>query len=318
MLKQILILTMSFLILSLNPAIAQRKGKAPIGHDRLEQLKADLELTDEQVAELKQGMEELREVSKKMDRSEMDREKMKALREESNKKREALFESVLNTEQLEKMKQLHEKRKEEKSAKIKEMKQEKKRFMQETVKPYLTEQRANLDSKMSKSDVKKVNSIREIAKEMKQSFKEERKAEKGELDKSKGDRKGKHFHRHGKGHHGAKTKFIENFMKEKPGEFEALQSIATKYANQIDAIMEEMKAQKKVWKEERKAERKEDMKGKGKPKHGKKGHGKKADKQERPLPEGFEGTSEDLKRIGFLLMPTEIEEKKRKGKKRQK
>ena len=86
-------------------AQAPRGGRAPMSvDDRVDRLKKELVLTDEQADKVKAIMKEGMEQFKNRDRKEMSREDMRAYREEENKK----IEEVLTDEQKAAYKKMQE------------------------------------------------------------------------------------------------------------------------------------------------------------------------------------------------------------------
>ena len=219
------------------------RGGKRMGMD-LERLKTQLELTDDQEAQLmaiekkyEAKMQALLEVDMQDEEEAMDA--MHALR----KAKRAEVKEVFTEEQLATLKANKEAHKE----KMKEMREarkvareEMKAYQKENIKPVMLEQRAKLDTKISEEDQATIATLRV---EMKQ-----RKArmEKKMDDFMKGEKadktaRGKRGKGKGKGAH----KNSEHR--------ETIKALVEKYQNDIQSLLAEIEPQQKVWKAEMKA-----------------------------------------------------------------
>ncbi len=157
------------------PLTAQGPHHGPPGGEaRLDQLKTELNLSDEQVAQLKALKE-----AHKAERMELrqsgerpDPETMHMKREEHRKQ----MEQILTPEQMEQLKQLRKEKRQEHRA-------TKKAIMQEA-RPILAEQRAKFETMLSADHKAQINELRAEMKALRPEMKEmrmERKAREGEL-----------------------------------------------------------------------------------------------------------------------------------------
>jgi Spy/CpxP family protein refolding chaperone len=288
------------------------------GKQHIEKMKEHLELTDEQVAQFEKMDKSLRAEMmgiKKSDNLSMDEKHAKM--EELHAKKKGMMDQILTSEQKTKMEAHHAERKEkheEHKGKMKERHAKRKAFMQEKVLPFMMGKRAELDKDIKKKERKQIAKLRAVAMTAKEEMKKQH--EEMKTKREKGD-KPPHFGKKGKGHHhrkGIEKMFMMKMMKEHEAEFKQAEALAEKYADEIDAIMADAKIQMDKWK----SEMKEDHKGKeghergGKPHHrkgGKKG-GESCDKSDKKAqtPEERKEMRKKMKRIGFLLMPTKMEE----------
>ncbi len=329
--KKIITILFAVLLIAGN-TFAQRQGEhhhKPPHHKMLSQL----DLTDEQKAELETKIKALREEMKSQKGTDMSHEEKMEFRHQMVQRQKAIIESVLTEEQLAKaeaMKAEREGKREEHMAKRKEMKEkmkpmfeEMKAYKEANVEPFILEKRLQLEREMKRKDRKEVDKLRESLLEIKSKMKdkfEERKEKHAEMKKGKG----KEWHGKGrKGHHG-KGKGMHMVMKkwseENPEQFEKAVELSEKYAEEIDAQMNAIKEMKPEWDKEMgeiksKYINEEDFENDFKGKHGKKHHkGKKGCKDgETCEKKGKDGASKEemkekwmqMKRIGFLLKPTE-------------
>ncbi len=257
----------------------------------------------------------------------------KVLTEEQNAKFEQMMqERMLKKDEMAKERiEMHKKRMEDK----KPMHDELKAYHQKNIAPFMAAKRAALDKIMKKKDRKKADELREKAQEMKEEMKEkhiERREqfEKGNFDKKPHDKmKGPHHGHHKKG---KDMRFMKQMMMKYEEEYKEALEVSNKYAKDIDKLMAEIGTQKEKWGEDMKAikekyisqeemeEHKERMKAKkgacckegqkpGCCKGGAKSGCSKENAGACKKGEGAEKKSdmkENLKRIGFLLMPSKV------------
>lgn len=299
------------------------------GKHHMEKMKSDLDLSDEQVKQMEEMSESLRGEMMKIKKSDLSMEEKHAKMKELGDKKKEWMGNILTAEQRTKMEKMHNEKKEmhkKRKAKMKEKHMEMKQFMTEKVKPLMTEKRAELDQQMKKKDRKKIDELRAIAKEVKNDIraKHEEMKKKFENEDKSSHMKGKkekhgmhHRHRGPKGQH--KMEMMK-FMKEYEAEFKQAETYASKYAAEIDQLMEAAGEQMKEWKMEMKEERKNFKKEKqgkagkdcckeqaeGCCTNGAKNHDKSARKSE--MTDEKMEERRNLKRIGFLLMPSKMDD----------
>lgn len=328
--KKYLLLSMICLMAISTSLQAQRPshhgGKHHGGKHHIEKMKEHLDLTDEQVTQMEEMDKSLRAEMMEIKKSEdLSIDEKHAKMKELGEKKRGMMEQILTSEQKTKMEAHHAERKakhKERKGEMKERHAEKKAFMQEKVMPFMIEKRAELDKEIKKKDRKQINKLRAIAMTAKEEMKQQHEERKAQRGKSEEGAKPPHAGKRGKGHHhhrkGKERMFMMKMMKEHEAEFKQAEALAEKYADEIDAIMEDAKVQLDEWKAEMKSEHKgkegHGQKREGKPHHRKgkdcKKGGESCDKSSRKgqAPEDRKEMMKKMKRIGFLLMPTEMEE----------
>lgn len=315
--KKYLLLSM-ICLMAISVSLQAQRPPHKGGKHHIEKMKEELGLTDEQVTQFEDMSKSLRaemmEIKKSEDLS-MDEKhtKMKELGE----KKKGMMAEILTPEQMAKMEAHHAEKKEmhkEKKEQMKEMRAKKKAFMEEKVMPFMIEKRVELDKDIKKKDRKQIDKLRVMAMAVKEEMREKHEEMKTKFEQGE---KPPHFGKKGKGHHrkgGKDRMFMMKMMKDHEAEFKQAEALAEKYADEIDAIMEEAKVQMDEWKTEMKSEMKEGKERDGK-KHHRKGkdckkEGESCDKSAKKgqAREDRKEKMKQMKRIGFLLMPTKIED----------
>ena len=253
---------------------AQRPQKGKM----LEFIKENLDLSSQQTAQLEAIQAETIEKMKELKGTEQSTEKRTSRRDIYEAQRDK-FIAVLTPEQQAKLKELRSEKREDHKAfreankgKFKEMHEDRKAYYKENIEPSLIKQRIKLDAQMSPEDVAYVNKFRAKIKE--------RKEEEGHL---KGDRD----------------------KEERKEKFEAMKSIADKYANEIDALQAEIQPMIDEWENDMQEMKEEHKEGIEYPECMTKKEGKKMRKHV------YDKGHKDInhKRVRFLLMPTKTTRK---------
>ncbi len=300
-----------------------QRGQRPGKEQHRAHLKKELNLTDEQDQKIHEMHESLMKEMMALKSEDLSRDEIHERMDAIRLKKEQLLSEILSDEQLEKLESMpkpphHHHRGMKGKGMNPEMREKRKAFMMETVKPYIRDKRLELDEEIKKKDRRQIDQLREKAKEtkdeMKAAFMEKMKEfKKNHADdhpfKDRGMKRGK------RGGHKGEMKLMRMLEDKYPEEFKKLQTLSEKYATEIDAKMDEIKEQKKAWKAEMKSEF-----GKRHPPHHAK-DGKSCDKDsskscDKPCKKGPKGekhafSEEDkekfkmYKRMGFLLMPTD-------------
>ena len=221
-------------------ASAQHKGEA-----RMEKMQTELNLSDQQVADLKAIHEEYRELKKTMRSSENpDQQRMQKMRQ----KKEAAILEVLNEEQV----VLYKAKKEQQKGKMKKHSKEKKALKTELkaynaqeVKPVLLQKRMEFDAKLSEDDKAEIAALR-------QAFKSLKKGSNGHGHKgAKGDRsqslqKDKKPMAHRKTG-GKKQGGLKKAMAENPELEQRTMALVNKYAKDLKKIEKKLAPLQEQW-----------------------------------------------------------------------
>ena len=242
--KKIIISSLVIILtLSIHQLLAQRPPSGKIDH-----LKTELELSDDQVAQLEKIFEAKHEemMALKNDESKTRDEKheaMKSFREKTKKE----IESILTEEQLAKFQEIkkehhgHRGKKmgfhgKFKDGKGKELHEKIKAYKEENIKPVMLEQRAKLEPKISEADKQVIAEFRTEFEKMKA----ERKAKFKEMEKDRKNGKGKDW------------KKMHKNRNEKVGEekFEKMKNLVEKYKDEIEPLFAEVADQQEKWKKD--------------------------------------------------------------------
>ncbi len=320
----------------------------------MEQLKTDLNLTDAQVAEIQKGNETLRAEMMELKNSDISKEEKHAQFKALRDKKKAIMDGVLTDEQKVKMDKIHQDRmekregmKEERMAEHKKrmeahkpMIDEMKAYHNANIKPVINKQRAELDKKMKRKDRKEVNRLRAIAKEA--LLEMEAEFEKGGM-AAPPHHKGMRGHGPKGGHMGMGGKKdmmkLMHLWQNHQEDLEKAIEYSEKYGTEIDKLIGELDQNEKEWKSDLMEIKKkyisdEEMAEWHKKKSGKSGCNKenkssctRGEKSECKKGEksackkgGEEKRAahhemmEKMKRVGFLLMPTDLFEEEMKAK----
>ncbi len=160
--SKLLILILALAITFPQWATAQHKGEA-----RMEKMQTELNLNDQQVADLKAINNEYRELKKTMHSAENpDQQMMQKMRQ----KKEAAILEVLNEEQAALYKAKKERGKgktKEHSKERKALKTELKAYNAQEVKPVLLQKRMEFDAKLSEADKAEIADLRQTFKSLK-------------------------------------------------------------------------------------------------------------------------------------------------------
>ncbi|MEM7106048.1 MAG: T9SS type A sorting domain-containing protein [Bacteroidota bacterium] len=302
------IITLMLLTVSLSaqPKAGKRSQK---GQQSIENLKSELNLTDEQVSQFESISEQFKADAKalKTDESlslEEKKEAFSTLRAE----REAAIVTILTMDQIQKLETLKEERQALRQEKKEEarkyfqsidregMKAEMKAYKSENIKPVILEQRQKLELEISLQDKQEIARLRESAKAVKQ----EMKAKKAEFkaERQKGQKPGPEMRE-------AMQRIAEPYK----ADLESAKAIAAKYDAEITALLEEMEDDKEAWKSDMKSIRDKytpDEKPEGLGKTRKRGqHGKKG--QANSEREKMFDDHEQKRKVKFLLMDPSAE-----------
>ncbi len=289
-------------------SFAQKRG----GHgehraNKIEKMKAELDLTDTQVEQLEKIRAEFKTKMVALKEEGSDREEMREAFHQLKDEHRTAIEGVLTNEQLAKM-EAHRAEKKEHRAEIREkfksidktaFKEEMRAYKKENVHPVILAQRKKMEASISQADKRDIEELRQVFK----AAKKERK-EKMAPFKENGERPTRE----------QMEAFKAEYERKYKTHFEKAQALTEKYATQIDALLAEVADEKETWKSDVKdiknehfGEIMEEMKGKkdcdketdckGKRGHGRKGHAMK---------HGRKGKDH---RVRFLMM--DVDEEKR-------
>ncbi len=316
-----------------------KKGDRPQhreGHDKTERghhhkMQEALGLTEEQINTIEEKNKALKEEMVEMKKSgKASKEEMMQKIQEMKEKRKAILESVLTDEQKSKLATMEAEREakmKEKMAKMQVMMEEIKAYKKENIDPVMEEKRAELDKKMKKKDRKVIDKLRDVVQEIRT-----------ELEANKDEMMAAPHHRGKRGFKGGDE--MMKLWQENQEDFEKAMEIVEKYGDEIDASLESMESYHETWMKDMGAIKEKHMGEMNHPHHrGKKGHphkgmkgkgsccdkdkkcceGKSCDKSSCTADKCDKGAKEEkkkammdkmknMKRLGFLLMPSEMEE----------
>ncbi len=339
--KKILITLMaSLFLLTINMTAQHRPHHRGGG---LSDMKEELNLTDEQMKEIRDVQQMMREEMKSMKEEEMDREQMKEKYEELKERKKSIMAEILTPEQMEKMEEIHATRKadiENRNKARVEMREKKKEtrepmfkelmaYHEQNIAPVVKEERAKLDKQMKRKDRKLVTQLRETVKTEMEKMRKEHEAKRTE----KGDHaemRKPHHHKGGHKPHPMMNKKgmmgLMKLMKDNREELETVMEIVGKYDKEITQSMNNMDEYHEKWGKEMKAirdkyiseedrqqwnkfQRKKKDIHKRKGKEGcKKAPGaacEKADSKTGNSKDEWKSKFDKMKKAAFLLMPTE-------------
>ncbi len=226
----------------------------PSPSDKIDRLKTELELNDDQVTQLEEIFESRHDEMKSLRSSdEMNQEEKRAAMQNFRTTMEKEIAGVLNEEQLAKFQEIKKERNGErgkrgdkkahhkhlKDGKGKELHAEIKAYKDANIKPVMLEQRAKLERKISKKDKKLIAEMRVEFEKMKS----DRKARFGEKGKDGKSRQGQDFKQKNQNESG-------NIKDEKR---EQVKVLVEKYRNDIEPLFAEISGQQENWEKDIKA-----------------------------------------------------------------
>ena len=282
------------LIISINTSFAQSGEFGKREFKKIEHLKSELNLNEEQIAEMEAIKIEMKE-KMMTSRSEESIDKRTAFKE-MKEAFKARMEAVLTPEQLTKLAEMKANgeipsragHRAERHA----MKQEMHQHFEQNILPIIKVKRQQLDAKISSEDQAALTEIRTTLQAFRAKKKEERLNKKGEKKHDFHKREKDAFHRHKKG--------LKHMMKDHEEEHKTMEALVQKYNTDIEILMDEIKEQTGNWKADRKAIKKEYRPKMHNGKEGK--EEKKCEKMDKAYGEKRCDKLSSKKKMMFLLM----------------